>query len=122
MTGLSAAQLGYLRRVAEQITAEPPKLTSELETAMIAGASMLPEVLAELDAVRSRLAIARAEYAGLLAEVRAAAAAELAGDADPLGWVRDRLSGRGQLPPPGAVPVQVVADAATALALAGWPS
>jgi hypothetical protein len=89
---------------------------------MIAGASMLPEILAELDAVRSRLAIARAEYAGLLAAVRAAVAADRSGSADPLGWVRDVLGERGQLPPPGAVPVHVVADAATALQLAGWPA
>jgi hypothetical protein len=122
MTALSTGQLAYLRHLAEQITADPPVLTSELETAMIAGASMLPEVLAELDTVRSRLAIARAEYAALLAAVRAAVAADRSGTPDPMGWVRDVLSGRGQLPLPGAVPVQVVADAAAALHLAGWPS
>jgi hypothetical protein len=122
MTGLSGGQLAYLRRLAERITGRPPELTGELETSMLAGAAMIPEMLAELDAARSRLAIVSAEYAGLLAAVRAAVAAERDGSADPLGWVRDRLAGQGQLPPAGAIPVQVVADAAAALHLAGWLS
>jgi hypothetical protein len=119
---LSAGQVAYLRTVAEQVSAQPPALTSELETAMIAAASMLPEVLAELDRVRSQRALACAEYAGLLQAVRAAVAADRAGSPDPLGWVRHLLGGRGQLPGPAAVDVQVAADAATALQLAGWPS
>jgi hypothetical protein len=122
MTALSAAQLGYLRHLAELVSADPPVLTGELETAMIAGAAMLPEVLAELDRVRSQRAFACAEYAGLLQAARAAVAADRAGASDPLGWVRHLLAGRGQLPAPAAVPVQVAADAAAALALAGWPS
>jgi len=65
-------------------------------------------------------AIVQAEYAGLLAAARAAVAAERNGDADPLGWIRGLLAERGQLPPPGAAPVQVVADARSALCLTGW--
>jgi hypothetical protein len=122
MTALSAAQLGYLRHLAGLLAADPPVLTGELETAMIAGAALLPEVLAELDRVRSQRAFACAEFAGLLQAVRAAVAADQAGAPDPLGWVRHLLGERGQLPAQGAVPVQVAADAATALALAGWPS
>ncbi len=66
--------------------------------------------------------IVYAEYAELLAATRAAVAAERNGDADPLGYVRGLLAERGQLPAPGAVPVQVVADARAALCLTGWSS
>ncbi len=66
------------------------------------------------------LAIVQAEYAELLAATRAAVAAERNGDPDPLAYVRGVLAERGQLPSPGEVPVHVVADARTALCLAGW--
>ena len=65
-------------------------------------------------------AIVQAEYAELLAAARAAVAAERNGDTDPLAYVRGLLAERGPLPPPGAVPVQVVADARSALCLTGW--
>ena len=65
-------------------------------------------------------AIVQAEYAELLAAARAAVAAERNGDTDPLAYVRGLLAERGQLPSPGAVPVQVVADARSALCLTGW--
>jgi hypothetical protein len=71
---------------------------------------------------RTLLALTRARYAELLAAARAAVAAERSGDADPLGYVRAALAERGQLPPPGAVALQVVADARSALCLTGWPA
>lgn len=64
----------------------------------------------------------RAGYAELLAAARASVAAAARGDADPVGWVRGVLQERGQLPEPGARPVQVVADAQAAMRLTGWPS
>ena len=60
-----------------------------------------------------------AGYAELLAAARAAVAAAARGDADPVGWVRGVLADRGQLPEPGARPSQVVADARSAMQLAG---
>lgn len=66
------------------------------------------------------LAIVQAEYAELLAAARAAVAAERNGDTDPLTYIRGVLATRGQLPAPGAAPVQVVADARSAMILTGW--
>jgi hypothetical protein len=78
---------------------------------------------AELDAARTRLALTRAAYAELLAAARAAIAADrIDAGTDPLGWVRGVLADHGQLPPDGADPVQVVADARSALVLTGWTS
>jgi hypothetical protein len=64
----------------------------------------------------------RASYAELLAAARASVAAAARGDADPAGWVRDVLAERGQLPPEGASPARVVADARSAMRMAGWTS
>jgi hypothetical protein len=64
----------------------------------------------------------RAGYAELLAAARASVAAAARGDADPVAWVRGVLEDRGQLPEPGANPSQVVADARSAMRLAGWTS
>ncbi len=77
---------------------------------------------ADPDTARSRLALLRAEYAGLLAAARATVAAAQAGEADPAGYVRGVLAERGQLPPAGARPLHVVADARAALCLTGWPA
>jgi hypothetical protein len=125
VTALASGQAAFLRSLAVQITAQPrPPLTPEFTAALLAGAAMLPEVLADLDTARSRLALMRAEYAALLAAARAAVAAAQAGEADPLGYVRGVLEGRGQLPAAGARPAWIVADACSAMALtgAGWPS
>jgi hypothetical protein len=73
-------------------------------------------------AARSGAAVLRAGYAELLAAARAAVAAAARGDADPVAWVRGVLSDHGQLPEPGARPAQVVADARSAMRLAGWTS
>jgi hypothetical protein len=81
-----------------------------------------PGLAGELETARIRAGVLAAKYAGLLAHVRAAIAAEQAGAPDPLGWLRADLAGQGQLPPAGAVPQQVAADAAAALAMAGWPA
>jgi hypothetical protein len=82
-----------------------------------AAEAMISGALAE---ARNRLALTRAEYGELLAAARAAVAAERNGDVDPLSYVRGVLAEHGQLPPPGAVPVHVVADARMALCLTGW--
>ena len=66
--------------------------------------------------------VLRAGYAELLAAARASVAAAARGDANPVAWVRGVLQDRGQLPEPGARPVQVVADARSAMRLTGWPS
>ena len=69
---------------------------------------------------RPMTAALRAGYAELLAAARASVAAAARGDADPVAWVRGVLEDRGQLPEPGARPAQVVADARSAMRLAGW--
>jgi hypothetical protein len=125
VTALTSGQAAFLHSLAVQITAQPrPPLTPEFTAALVAGAAMLPEALADLDTARSRLALMRAEYAALLAAARAAVAAAQAGEADPLGYVRGVLEGGGQLPAAGARPAWIVADARSAMALtgAGWPS
>lgn len=66
--------------------------------------------------------VVAAMYAELLAAARASVAAAARGDSDPVAWVRGVLEDRGQLPGPGARPSQVVADARSALRLAGWTS
>jgi hypothetical protein len=125
VTALAGGEPAFLRCLAAQITAQPrTPLTPEFTAALMAGAAMLPEVLADLDTARSRLALMRAEYAALLAAARAAVAAAQAGEGDPVGYVRGVLQDRGQLPPAGARPAWIVADARSAMALtgAGWPS
>ena len=102
MTALTAGESAFLRCLAARITAKPMlPLTPEFTAALVAGAAMLPEALADLDTARSRLALMRAEYAALLAGARAAVAAAQAGEADPLGYVRGVLEGRGSCLRPG---------------------
>jgi hypothetical protein len=125
VTALSGGEAAFLRCLAARIAAEPrPPMTPEFTVALVAGAALLPETLADLDAGRSRLALMRAEYAALLAAARAAVAAARSGEADPVCYIRGVLQDRRQLPPAGARPAQVVADARSAMALtgAGWPS
>lgn len=59
---------------------------------------------------RDRLALLQATYTQLLAATRACVAAEQAGEADPVGYVRDLLADNGQLPAAGARPSQLLAD------------
>jgi anti-sigma regulatory factor (Ser/Thr protein kinase) len=77
---------------------------------------------ADLRAATSRLAQSVADHAALIAVCRAAVAAEARGDSDPLTYVRGLLAERGQLPAPGASPLLVLADARTAVRMAGWPA
>lgn len=58
---------------------------------------------------RDGLVLIEAEYGELLAHARAAVAADRAGETDPLGYIRDVLAERGQLPPAGARPTQLLA-------------
>ncbi|GAA0335869.1 hypothetical protein NE235_14995 [Actinoallomurus spadix] len=58
----------------------------------------LPMLIAEVERLRSLLALARAQYAGLLAAARATVAAERDGEDDPLLYLRDELDEHGQLP------------------------
>jgi hypothetical protein len=58
----------------------------------------VPVLLAEIDRVRSLLALTRAQHADLLAAARATVAAARDGEADPLYYIRDELNARGQLP------------------------
>jgi hypothetical protein len=65
------------------------------------------------------LALLRAEYARLLAAARAAVAAARQGAPDPLVYVEAELAHHGGLPPQGASVSAVLADACTAMMLAG---
>jgi anti-sigma regulatory factor (Ser/Thr protein kinase) len=71
-------------------------------------------------AALSRVALTCAGYAELIAACRAAVAANDTGSSDPLVYVRDLLAARGHLPPAGASPLVVLADARTALRMTGW--
>lgn len=68
---------------------------------------------------RDRLALLAADYAELLGHARAAIAAAQRGEADPTGYVRDLLAQRGQLPPAGAAPAQLLAAALPAAQIGG---
>jgi hypothetical protein len=68
-----------------------------------------------------RLALLRAEYAQLIAAARATVAAARAGASDPLVYVEAELARHGGLPPQGASVPTVLADACTAMMLAGKP-
>jgi hypothetical protein len=57
----------------------------------------VPVLIAEIDRLRSLLALARAQYADLLAAARATIAAQRDGEADPLIYLRDELNAHGQL-------------------------
>ncbi|GII89699.1 hypothetical protein Ssi03_76890 [Sphaerisporangium siamense] len=56
-----------------------------------------------------RLALLAAEHAALLAAARAVFAAIELEEIDPLGYLRDHLAERGQLPVDGARPSQILA-------------
>ena len=85
------------------------------EVGMAAG---LPDSVAEVEEARSLLAILRTEYARLAAAARAAVAADVAGDPDPLAYVRAELVRRGGMPPRGASVPKMLADAVTAMHMA----
>ncbi|MFF5115034.1 hypothetical protein [Streptosporangium sp. NPDC000509] len=58
---------------------------------------------------RQELALLVAEHAELLAAARATVAAAQLGEIDPLVHLRHALAAHGQLPPPGARPVVLLA-------------
>jgi hypothetical protein len=72
----------------------------------------VPVLLAEIDRVRSLLALTRAQHADLLAAARATVAAARDGEADPIYYIRDELSAREQLPPRHLHAVELLALAA----------
>ncbi|MET8145683.1 hypothetical protein ABZU32_35730 [Sphaerisporangium sp. NPDC005288] len=63
---------------------------------------------------RERLVLLAAEHAALLAAARAGVAAAELGHPDPLAFIRHELAERGQLPPAGARPVELLAVTAAA--------
>jgi hypothetical protein len=65
------------------------------------------------------LALLKAEYARLVAAARASVTAARAGAADPLVYVMAELSRHSGLPPLGSTVPAVLADAGTAMTLAG---
>lgn len=73
-------------------------------------------------ALLSRLGLTVAGYCALIAACRASVAADARGDADPLAYVRHILAEHGQVPPEGTSPLAALADARSALCMAGWPS
>jgi hypothetical protein len=70
----------------------------------------------------ARLALLRAEYARLIAAARASVTAARAGAADPLVYVEAELARHCGLPPQDATVPAVLADAGTAMVLAGRAS
>ena len=67
----------------------------------------------------TRLALLRADYARLVTAARASVAAARTGAADPLVYVEAELARHCGLPPQEATVLAVLADAATAMMLAG---
>ena len=67
----------------------------------------------------ARLALLRADYARLVTAARASVAAARTGAADPLVYVKAELARHCGLPPQETTVLAVLADAATAMALAG---
>jgi hypothetical protein len=58
----------------------------------------VPVLMAEVERLRSLLALARAQYADLLAAARATIAAQRDAETDALLYLRDELDAHGQLP------------------------
>ena len=69
-----------------------------------------------------RLALLQTRYAELAAAARATIAAARAGLPDPLAYLEAELASHGGLPPEDATVLAVLADARTAMALAGQAS
>jgi hypothetical protein len=61
---------------------------------------------------RNELVLLAAAYSELLAAARASVAAAALGEADPLVYVREHLAEHGQVPPLGARPSRLLAQAA----------
>jgi hypothetical protein len=74
-------------------------------------------LLDDLEHARMREATLRAYYLRLLTAARATVAAEATGSADPVGFVKEELGRRGQLPTDGEQVQRILSDARTATAL-----
>jgi hypothetical protein len=70
-------------------------------------------------AEENQLALLRAQYAQMITAARASVTARRAGTADPLAYIEAELARHGGLPPGSATVPAVLADAATAMDLAG---
>jgi hypothetical protein len=84
-----------------------------VSTALWTAIADVPVLIAEIDRLRTLLALARGQYANLLAAARAALAADQDGENDPLGYLRDEVDTYGQLPDryaPGFRPVPGLED------------
>ncbi len=79
----------------------------------------LPGPVAGLAEAGLALALLRAEYARLVAAARASVTAARAGSAHPLVYVEAELARHGGLPPQDTTVPAVLADARTAMTLAG---
>jgi hypothetical protein len=75
-------------------------------------------LLHELESARMREGTLRGAYTGLLAAARASVAAATRGEPVPLAYLIHELDRRGQLPPTGADPGRLLADAAGTVAMA----
>lgn len=71
------------------------------------------------ETAEDRLALLRAEYARMITAARASVTARRAGAADPLAYVEAELARHDGLPPRDTTVPAVLADAATAMILAG---
>src|SRR5690606_40313447 len=74
-------------------------------------------LLDDLEQVRTREALLRSHYLGLLTAARASVAAERAGDPDPLVFLRHELDRRGQLPADDEQAQRILADAKAAMTM-----
>jgi hypothetical protein len=81
--------------------------------ALWATAADVPILIAEIDRLRSLLALSRVYSANLLAAARATLAAERDGEQEPLFYLRDELDNLGQLPPKDMSPSELLAVAKT---------
>jgi hypothetical protein len=74
-------------------------------------------LLDDLEQIRMREAALRSYYLGLLTAARATVAAEAAGNAEPMTFLKHELGKRGQLPAGDEEVHRILADAGTAAAL-----
>ncbi|QYC44788.1 hypothetical protein Nocox_36160 [Nonomuraea coxensis DSM 45129] len=74
----------------------------------------------DLEYAHTREAVQRSRYLQVLTAARASAAAELAGEPDPLSFVRDELARRGELPQDDEEVRRILDDARTAGALRAY--
>lgn len=74
-------------------------LRTRTGTAIPTALHTIPTLCRETARLRALLALARLDHANLTAAARATLAADHEGERDPLWYLRDELTARGQLPP-----------------------